>query len=107
MTATDSVLAAKLRVTGNSVLNDVWADSLASRQIRNSETIWTDSLYVNKLNVSGTLNADTAFVNKLGANHFTTQWINATDSAKINKLNVPFRCFDFEHCYIKHDHEQW
>ncbi len=89
MTATDSVLAAKLRVTGNSVLNDVWADSLASRQIRNSETIWTDSLYVNKLKLSGTLNVDTAFVNKLGANHFTTQWINATDSAKINKLNVP------------------
>ncbi len=34
LTATDSVLTNKLHATGNSILSDVWADSIASRQIR-------------------------------------------------------------------------
>ncbi len=87
LSASDSILTNKLHATGNSILTDVWADSIASRQIRNSETIWTDSLYANKFKLNGTLNADSVYVNKLGANNATIN--NATvNNATVNVANI-------------------
>ncbi|MBL7997741.1 MAG: hypothetical protein JNL32_03790 [Candidatus Kapabacteria bacterium] len=83
MNATDSVLTNKLRATGDANLNDVWADSIASRQIRNSQTIWTDSLFANKFKVNGNIDVDS-----INARTVTVQQTLRADSLSSRAGNI-------------------